>query len=210
MGLDARKPVFWGLRTTKVQTSLRIRAVWSEPSLFAFWKVLYKQKFNFLASLCNWGDWFESRFVGYPEDRFCRIVAKFFSSMEKAGRHIWINSSSVYPFLIDKFICYSVRSNIFTLNAINNMDLFAKKAFFWVLNQVRLKPSYSSTETSFKDNGTLHVASLAILLSRLWIKKAAIKLHLCCFACNKDWLRGYKTFFMLNSIEHEISTANKH
>ena len=27
MGLDARKPVFGGLRTTKAQTSLRIRAV---------------------------------------------------------------------------------------------------------------------------------------------------------------------------------------
>ena len=26
IGLDARKPVFWGLRTTKAQTSLRIRA----------------------------------------------------------------------------------------------------------------------------------------------------------------------------------------
>ena len=29
--LDARKPVFRGLRTTKAQTSLRIRAVWSAP-----------------------------------------------------------------------------------------------------------------------------------------------------------------------------------
>ena len=26
MGLDVRKPVFWGLQTTKAQTSLRIRA----------------------------------------------------------------------------------------------------------------------------------------------------------------------------------------
>ena len=38
---DARKPVFGGLRTTKAQTSLRIRAVWSAPLLFAFWKVPY-------------------------------------------------------------------------------------------------------------------------------------------------------------------------
>ena len=35
MGLVARKPVFGGLRTPKAQTSLRIRAVWSAPLLFA-------------------------------------------------------------------------------------------------------------------------------------------------------------------------------
>ena len=29
----------------------------------------------FLASLCSWGDWFESRFVANPEDRFCRNEA---------------------------------------------------------------------------------------------------------------------------------------
>ena len=37
MGLDARKPVFGGLRTTKAQTSLRICAVWSGPLIFAFY-----------------------------------------------------------------------------------------------------------------------------------------------------------------------------
>ena len=41
MGLDARKPVFGGLRTTQAQTSLRIGAVCSAPLLFTFWKVLY-------------------------------------------------------------------------------------------------------------------------------------------------------------------------
>ena len=41
MGLDARKPVFGGLRTTKVQTRLRIRAVWSAPLLFTYWKESY-------------------------------------------------------------------------------------------------------------------------------------------------------------------------
>ena len=41
MGLDTRKPVFGGLQTAKVQTSLRIRAVWSAPLLFAYWKVSY-------------------------------------------------------------------------------------------------------------------------------------------------------------------------
>ena len=36
MGLDASKTVFGGLRITQAQTSLRIRAVWSAPLLFAF------------------------------------------------------------------------------------------------------------------------------------------------------------------------------
>ena len=30
----------------------------------------YQRNFNILASLCSWGDWFESRFHGNPEDRF--------------------------------------------------------------------------------------------------------------------------------------------
>ena len=35
----------------------------------------YRWNFNFLASLCNWGDWFETHFVGHPEDRFFRDEA---------------------------------------------------------------------------------------------------------------------------------------
>ena len=41
MGRDVRKPIFGGLQTTKAQTSLRIRAVWSAPLLFAYYKVSY-------------------------------------------------------------------------------------------------------------------------------------------------------------------------
>ena len=41
MGLVTRKPVFGGLRTTKAQTSLHIRAVCSAPLLFAFLKAQY-------------------------------------------------------------------------------------------------------------------------------------------------------------------------
>ena len=58
--------------TTKAKTSLRIHADWSLPLFFAFWN---NQNFNFLASLCSWGDWFEYHFVGNPEDRFCRVDA---------------------------------------------------------------------------------------------------------------------------------------
>ena len=85
MGLDARKPVFSGLRTTQAQTSLRIRAVWSAPLLFAFWKVSYvnllQVNFNFLASLCSWGGWFESRFVGNPEDEAQMITVSLHQSL---------------------------------------------------------------------------------------------------------------------------------
>ena len=28
----------------------------------------FKQNFNILASLCSCGDWFESQFLGHPED----------------------------------------------------------------------------------------------------------------------------------------------
>ena len=30
----------------------------------------YKRNFNVLASLCSWAGWFESHYVGNPEDRF--------------------------------------------------------------------------------------------------------------------------------------------
>ena len=101
MGLDARKPVFGGLRTTQAQASLRFRAVWSAPLLIAFGKyhikASYKRNFNFLASLCSWAGWSESHFVGNPEDRFScykaqiRVVIKhqfcYFSNKVSLGTH---------------------------------------------------------------------------------------------------------------------------
>ena len=39
----------------------------------------YEQNFNFLASLLSRGDWFETCFVGNPEDRFSRVVASYIS-----------------------------------------------------------------------------------------------------------------------------------
>ena len=39
MGLDAREPVFGDLKPKQAQTSVRICAYWSAPSLFADWKV---------------------------------------------------------------------------------------------------------------------------------------------------------------------------
>ena len=83
MGLKVIKSVCPGLHPTQAQTSLRIHAVCSAPLLFAFWKkyqlatllTWYRWNLNFLASLCSWGDWFETRFVGNPKDRFSRDEA---------------------------------------------------------------------------------------------------------------------------------------
>ena len=44
-------------------------------------KACYKRNFKFLASLCSWGDWFESHFVWNPEDRFCRDEAQILSAV---------------------------------------------------------------------------------------------------------------------------------
>ena len=36
-----------------------------------------KRNFNVLASLCSWGDWFESRLQGNPEGMHCRDEAQY-------------------------------------------------------------------------------------------------------------------------------------
>ena len=65
--------------TIKAQTGLRIRAVSSATFLSAFvdesYLHLLREKFQFLASLFSRRDWFKTRFVGNPEDRFSRVVA---------------------------------------------------------------------------------------------------------------------------------------
>ena len=51
-------------------------------SLFGTYHILiwYRWNFNFLASLCSCKDWFESGFVGNPEDRprLCRVAAQIY------------------------------------------------------------------------------------------------------------------------------------
>ena len=49
----------------------------------------YRWNFNFLASLCSWGDWFETRFVGNPEDRFCRDETKRYTEYKLFG-YAWV------------------------------------------------------------------------------------------------------------------------
>ena len=66
--------------TIKAQTSLRIRAVSSATLLSAFVDESYlhflREKFQILVSLFSRRDWFKTRFVGKPEDRFSRVVAR--------------------------------------------------------------------------------------------------------------------------------------
>ena len=69
----------WGLQTTKAQTSLHIRAVWSAPLLFTNWIVSYlsllhaRLHYFYLVSVAEKaGFWYD---IGNPEDRFCRIDA---------------------------------------------------------------------------------------------------------------------------------------
>ena len=55
-------------------------------SLFGMYHVLtcYRWTFNFLASLWSWRDWFGTRFVGNPEDRFSRVEAHITLDNNKA------------------------------------------------------------------------------------------------------------------------------
>ena len=75
-----KKTCLCHMRTTKVQISLRLHAVWSASLLFAAWvsdniSSFFVQNFKPLASLCSWAGWFESYLVENPEDRFSRVMA---------------------------------------------------------------------------------------------------------------------------------------
>ena len=80
MGRNSRKPVFGFCeqhrRRPACASAQSDQRLWY--SLFGKHHMLtcYRWNFNFLASLCSWGDWFETRFVGHPEDRFSRDEAQ--------------------------------------------------------------------------------------------------------------------------------------
>ena len=93
MGKGMRKRVLWHMRTTKVQISLRICAVWSAPLFFAayiVWYVIlltlicYIQSFKVLASSCTWAAWFESYLVENPR----RHIFAWCGSCTKLFQHI--------------------------------------------------------------------------------------------------------------------------
>ena len=81
---NTRKPVFRGCKQQRrrpacasLQTDQGLCY-----SLFGKYHILTccRWNFYFIASLCSWGDWFESSFlfVVNPEDRFCRVAAHFY------------------------------------------------------------------------------------------------------------------------------------
>ena len=84
MGLDARKPVIEGLRTTKVQTSLHIHADCSVPLLFAFWKVSYlnlpQVKFQFSSLVPVAEETGLSLAFSETPDTFCGVKANIIYS----------------------------------------------------------------------------------------------------------------------------------
>ena len=93
-GPRRKKAGIWGLRTTKVQTSLREFAQSDQHHLlFAYIQTCYKWNFYFLSSLCRWAGWFESHFVGNPKDRFSCLPAHM-------SRLIWRNGAKTKPLLL--------------------------------------------------------------------------------------------------------------
>ena len=56
----------------------------------------YRRSFDFLAGICSFGDWFESRLVGNPEDRFCPDEAH----MKMDARHWLILIAHLGHFLL--------------------------------------------------------------------------------------------------------------
>ena len=69
----------------------------------------YKRNFNFPASLWSWRDWFETRFVGNPEDRFSRDEAHMFELRNKVNFfiiHSYLKKFYIYrgSYIHDHFI----------------------------------------------------------------------------------------------------------
>ena len=138
MGLEARKPVFSGLRTTKAQTSLRIRAVWSAPLLFAYWKesylnLLQAEFFNILANLRSWGDWFEFHFIGNSEDRFSRVTAHIRSESD-------ITPCTLYIFKIKIILVvyksnFALKSNLSTYRWLSYNQILSSKCLHLLIKR---------------------------------------------------------------------------
>ena len=79
LGLDARKPVF-GIceqhrRRPACAPAQSDQRLCYSPFGTYHMLTCYRWNFSFLASLCSWGDCFETRFVRNPKDRFSRDEA---------------------------------------------------------------------------------------------------------------------------------------
>ena len=86
----------------------------------------YKRSFDFLASLCSCGDWFESHFVGYPGDRFSRDDGPYLMNI------------FLVVFVLNIIICCTC--NICP-GAVEVRGHAARKPIFWVSDKASLKLS---------------------------------------------------------------------
>ena len=62
------------------------------------------RNFNFLASLCSCGDWFESRFVGNLKDRFCYRRDPLIDVKKSARFMVILSMINGYPLQEKKII----------------------------------------------------------------------------------------------------------
>ena len=103
------------------------------PLLFAFGKAPYlsllQASFDFLASLCSCGDWFESHFVGYPEDRFSHDDGPYLMNI------------FLIVFVLNIIICCTC--NICP-GAVEVRGHAARKPIFWVSDKASFKPVSSA------------------------------------------------------------------
>ena len=141
-GPRREKTCLRGLWSTQGQTSLCIFAVWSAPLLFTFKKVSYvnilQVKFQFLASLRSWGDWFETGSVGHPEDRFFSPrgpLYPYWSVLTSTQENIpiWL-----------MFIFKDVKHQLKQLNKLFSMIVYAHVLKNSVNREDTLKPVLSS------------------------------------------------------------------
>ena len=79
MGFNTWKPVFGVCKQSRRRLSQLLCYL---P--FGQYHILtcYKRNFNFLASLCSWGDWFESHFVRTPKTDFVASMPMWIRSLK--------------------------------------------------------------------------------------------------------------------------------
>ena len=115
----------------------------------------YRWNFNILASLCSWGDRFETRFVGNPEDSFCRDEA-----------HDKTNNMAV---------CHE--NTLISLGISSVLVIYMKKAWIHIVTHCVLSkcPGWSESLlrtqfVGFVPSYLIHGKSMQGLVQRTWIR----------------------------------------
>ena len=102
MGPDARKPGFGGgggggvANNTGADQPAHPRSLIS-AFVVRFIETCYRWNLNFIASLCSWGDWSETRFVGNPENRPDMTENRHWQALSIDTIHYaWLNLQNIY------------------------------------------------------------------------------------------------------------------